>query len=146
MPGRVLTIHVAPEEGAPVREVDEVTVDPERGLIGDRYEGTEPDSQVTLVAREDLDDAGSELGYPVPAGSTRRNIMIEGAVLWDGVGRRLALGEAILQITQNADPCGLMETWVGPGARNALQKRSGVRATVLQGGRIRRGDLVAVLE
>lgn len=145
MPARILHIHIAPQEEAPVQACEEVTLDVERGLLGDRYEGTSPSRQVTIVSTEELGAASEELGFPIPPGSTRRNITIEGFSLEERVGQRLALGQAVVKITKTCPPCDNMETCVGTGARTALEKRAGVRATVEKGGKIRPGDPVRVL-
>ena len=100
---------------------------------------------MTLVSAEELGQASEELGHPIPPGATRRNITIEGLTLHDRAGQRLALGEAVIQITRNAAPCELMETCVGTGARKALENRAGVRAVVEKGGTIRPGDPVRIL-
>jgi MOSC domain-containing protein YiiM len=145
MSGRILHIHIAPQKGAPVQAQDEALLDEGRGLLGDRNEGKDRSRQVTLISAEELGLASKELGYPIPPGATRRNITIEGLALEDCVGRRLALGEAIVQVTRVCAPCDLMETYVGKGAHKALEKRAGVRAMVERGGRIRPGDPVRVL-
>jgi MOSC domain-containing protein YiiM len=145
MPARILHIHIAPAEGAPVQAREEVTLDEEKGLLGDRYEGTDRSAQVTIVSTEELAEAAEELGFPIPPGATRRNITIEGLSLEERVGQRIALGEAVLEITRTCPPCNIMETCVGPGARKALEKRAGVRAMVEKGGRVRPGDPVHIL-
>jgi MOSC domain-containing protein YiiM len=145
MSARILHIHTAPQKGEPVQAREEVTLDEGKGLLGDRYEGTDRSAAVTIVSTEELGQAAKELGFPIPPGATRRNIVIDGLSLEERVGQRLALGEAVLKITRTCPPCNNMETWVGPGAWKALDKRAGVRAMVEKGGRVRPGDPVHIL-
>jgi MOSC domain-containing protein YiiM len=146
MEGRILYIHIAPAKKAPVRSVDEAEVLTDGGIRGDRYERSAGERQVTLVVQEELEAAGRILGKEITPGSTRRNITVSGIPLARYLGRRVALGEVELLLTVPSHPCENMETWVGPGARQALQGRGGVGARVLKGGRIRVGDPVRILE
>lgn len=144
MSGEILHIHIAPRDGAPMEARDEVVLDVERGVLGDRYEGTAKQAQVTIVCRQELDQAAEELGREIPPGATRRNITIDGFTLEEKVGQELALGDAVVRITRTAPPCENMNTSIAPGARQALQERAGVRATVVKGGTVRKGDPVRV--
>lgn len=123
---------------------DEVALDVERGILGDRYEGTAKPAQVTIVCRRELDQAAEELGREIPPGATRRNITIDGFTLEERVGQELALGEAVVRITRTAPPCENMDASIAPGAWEALKQRAGVRATVVKGGLVRKGDPVRV--
>lgn len=104
------------------------------GLVGDRYAKPGTKSQLTVVSADDLAIAGARLGLVIPPGATRRNITIQGVALPQQAGARLRLGEVLIEVTGPADPCRLMESSVGPGAREALVGLAGVRARVLEGG------------
>jgi MOSC domain-containing protein YiiM len=99
---------------------------------------------VTLIEEDALLAAGSALGLVVPPGASRRQVVVRGVALNPTVGQTLRVGEVVLAVTGRCDPCGNMEDTIGPGARAALANRGGVCARVLQGGRLRVGDTVAV--
>ncbi len=139
MSGRVEAIHVAEAADAPMRALAEAECRADLGLVGDRYARPGTRSQVTVISAEALAEAASLLGLPIPPGATRRNVTVSGVDL-PAVGGRLRLGPVLLEITGPADPCELMNTVIGPGAREALAGRAGLRGRVLAGGILRRGD------
>ncbi len=138
--GMVEAIHIAASKRAPLESLDEVKAIAGEGLEGDRYFGRKPDSQVTIVSTAELGAAGAALGVEIPLGATRRNITVSDIYLPREAGRRLRLGEVVVEITRDCAPCELMEETVGPGARAVLHERAGVRARILQGGIVRVGD------
>ncbi len=142
----VAAIHVAAEKGSPVTAVEHVISVAGRGLIGDRYFDLHPDRQITVVATDELDEAAAELGYPIPLGSTRRNVTVSGIRLPREAGSRLRLGEIVVEVHDDCAPCEVMETSVGPGARAALPQRAGIVGRIIQGGILRVGDPVSLVD
>lgn len=141
----VLFIHTAPESGAPLQSHAEVRALAGRGLEGDRNLDGNEARQVTIVSTAELADAVAELGYAIEPGSTRRNITISDIKLPRQPGRYIRLGEVTVEITRDCSPCEVMEVWVGPGAREALQVRAGVTGRILADGVIRVGDSVELV-
>ena len=76
----------------------------------------------------------------------RRNLVTEGVNLLALKDRRVAVGEAVLEITGECHPCSRMEEALGPGGYNALRGRGGLTARVLRGGLIRLGDAILRLD
>lgn len=146
-PGRLVWIGLRTRRRGPVREVAQAELSAEQGLIGDRYDGKSGRRHVTLVAREDLDAVASFLGRPaIPPALLRRNLLTEGINLQALKARRIAVGEAVLEITDECHPCSRMEEVLGEGGYNALRGRGGLTARVLKGGEIRLGDPIARLD
>lgn len=139
MHGKVEAIHIAPVEGAPMEARESVEIRADLGIVGDRYAASGRKGQVTLVAVEELAEAGRALGIEIPRGATRRNVLVSGVPLSREPGARLHIGPVLLEVTGAAEPCDVMETSVGPGAREALMGRAGVRARVVEGGVLRVG-------
>ncbi|MFO3797519.1 MAG: MOSC domain-containing protein, partial [Anaerolineales bacterium] len=77
---------------------------------------------------------------------SRRNIATRGVALNHLVGRRFRLGEAVLLGIQLCEPCGYLEQKTGKAVRAGLVHRGGLRARVLEGGLIRPGDTIQVLD
>jgi MOSC domain-containing protein YiiM len=86
-------------------------------------------------------------GLGLAHGEVRENITTAGVELASlEEGRRLALGEeVVLRITGPCAPCSRMDE-IRPGLQHELEARRGMLATVAQGGTIRVGDGIQVLE
>lgn len=145
----VVGIYTAPSAGAPMEQQGSVVVVPELGIVGDRYAlGTGKwsaprwhDKQLTLFEAEVADALGIE------AGLVRRNLVTRGMNLFGLIGVQFRIGEALLAGMRACDPCTYIE---GLTARPGLTKelisgRGGLRARVIEGGIIRRGDRIEVV-
>ena len=147
--GHVVGIYTAPEAGAPMEQQGTVVVVPGVGIVGDRYAlrtGTWsdprwPDQDLTLFEAEVADELGLELYIP------RRNIVVHGVSLDGLIGVRFRLGEALLAGVRPCDPCKYIEGLTGvPDLTKSLAKgRGGLRARIIEGGRIRLGDTIEVV-
>ena len=146
MRAHVLHIHTAPATGQGMQAHERVELRADFGIVGDRCAEQGSLGQVTLVSADQLTRAEAKLGSPIPPGSTRRNITIEGLELASQVGLRIRLGAVLVEISEDADPCGLMDKVIAEGARAALAGLSGVCARVIEGGDLQIGDPVSVVD
>jgi 8-oxo-dGTP pyrophosphatase MutT (NUDIX family) len=146
--GAVEAIHVAAAAGEPVREVELVRAKAGVGLEGDRYAlgrgHYPPDVRVsrdlTLIEAEVIEDLARSHGIQLASGETRRNITTRGIRLNDLVGRRFWVGEVLCEGTRLCEPCQYLTELTGKPLLRALVHRGGLRADIVRGGRIRRGD------
>ncbi len=145
--GRVEWIGLRPERGAELVAVPAVEVNTETGLVGDHYRGASGKRHVTLIQQEHLEAVAKLLGRtePVDPHLTRRNIVVSGINLQAFRKRRFRIGEVILEMSDDCDPCSRMERNLGPGGYNAMRGHGGICARVIQGGRINVGDEVALV-
>ncbi len=136
---KVLGIATRAKPGAEMRTTDAARIG-ERGLEGERRLGVR---QVTLLAREGWEAACKQLGTTLPWTTRRANVLVEGVPLASSVGRWLRVGEAVLEVVEEAQPCELMEK-LRPGLRAALVKewRGGVCCKVVIAGDLKVGDAV----
>jgi MOSC domain-containing protein YiiM len=138
--GRVVALYMAAKHKGEMSALPEVRAVEDHGLEGDRYAKPRSRRQVLLFEAEVLRD------LDLPPGSARENILIEGFPLMGcPVGTRLRLGEAVLELTEECEPCRRLEE-VRPGLRELLDGRRGMLARVFHGGRIAVGDSVVVAE
>jgi len=146
--GEILWIGVRPARRAPVRVLDCVEALANRGLDGDRATvRTSRVRQVTLIARETLDDAARRLGLgDIAPALVRRNLVTRGLDLESARRRHLLIGDVLLRVTGPCDPCARMEDALGEGGWDALRDRGGLTAVVVTGGLIRRGDAVRIVD
>jgi MOSC domain-containing protein YiiM len=134
-----------------MERVEEVTTVEGCGIESDRYcEGTGfwtrygDVCQVTLIEGEDLDFIENELGISVKDGQHRRNIITRGVRLLDLRRKRFRVGEVLLEFDRSRPPCRHVQDLSEPGMTRALKGRGGICARVVEAGRIRAQDAIAV--
>jgi MOSC domain-containing protein YiiM len=76
----------------------------------------------------------------------RRNIAVAGINVLALKDRKFQIGDVLLEGSGPCEPCSRMEENLGPGGYNAMRGHGGITARVLEGGTIRVGDAVRVLE
>jgi MOSC domain-containing protein YiiM len=146
-PGRVTWIGVRPARKAALVSLDTVEITREAGLDGDHYSGRPGGKrQVTLIQAEDLAAIASYLGREVTPDDLRRNLVVSGINLRALKDRRFQVGAAVLEATDDCHPCSRMEAILGPGGYNAVRGHGGITARVIEGGLVRLGDAVTVLD
>ena len=146
--GKLEWIGLRPGRREPVVPVQEVQVVPGEGLVGDHYDNKDGHRQVTLIQAEHLRGvAGMLHRETVDPGLIRRNLLISGINLLALKDARFQIGDSvILETTGPCHPCSRMEENLGPGGYQAMRGHGGMTARVVQGGNIRLGDTVRLLE
>ena len=72
----------------------------------------------------------------------RRNLVVSGLNLSAFRGKRLRVGDAVVELTVPAHPCSRMEEALGPGGYTAMRGHGGMCAEVVSPGRIAVGTEV----
>ena len=141
--GQLLGIARAIAKRVPLAELQETEVWLEDGIPGD-VRGAKLRRQVTVLFREGWDNACRELGVQLPWVARRANLLVEGVPV-PGEGGRLIIGGLVLEVTEETQPCQVMEK-THRGLRRALtpEWRGGVCCRVVKGGHIRVGDPVNI--
>jgi MOSC domain-containing protein YiiM len=142
MSGRLIGIARVKELRAPLEEMESAAISKDTGIEGDAR-GMKRGRQVTVLFREGWDDACRDVGVALPWVTRRANLYVEGVERPRAIGGHIAIGDVVLVVRQETDPCDLMER-AQLGLRQALTPdwRGGVCCEVLQGGTIRKGDAV----
>ncbi len=141
--GTLEWIGLRPERRKAMSVVDQVTVNPQTGLAGDRYAGKSGKRQVTLIQAEHLQVVASCLHQlDIDPALTRRNLVVRGVNLLAMKDKIINIGNVQLQITGICHPCSRMEDEFGPGGYNAMRGHGGLTAMVLNDGIFRIGDSV----
>lgn len=146
--GRLIGMARRAARRAPMEEVGEAAISIAAGLEGDCKGIKFRKRQITLLALEDWLAAASEAGAPdLPWTCRRANLLVEGLVLPRARGSILGIGPVRLEVTGQTYPCVRMEE-ACKGLIKALARewRGGLTCTVLEGGRVRLGDPVTVLD
>ena len=144
MTGRVVSVNVSARTGEKKQPQAHVELVPEHGVRGDAHAG-DWHRQVSLLAMESIQkmrDCGADVG----PGAFAENVTTEGLVVHElPVGTRLRLGDSLCEVTQIGkvchDRCAIFNQ-VG----DCVMPREGIFVRVLEGGTLRPGDTVEVLE
>lgn len=134
---------------APMEVIDAVSVSVDRGIEGDSRGvvrlGGRGRRQVTLIDRRHWDAAMAQIGADVPWQERRANLLVDGIDLPQVPGARIVIGDVVLEVTRECDPCHRMDA-VAPGLQAALQGdwRGGVCTRVKAGGAIAVGDRIRI--
>jgi MOSC domain-containing protein YiiM len=133
---QVMHLFRAPKRPLPMEELSEVQAVADAGFEGCAHARTGGPRQVLLVDRETLD------AMDLTPGILRENITTDGLnVNGLPLGQRLRIGGARLEVSAVCTPCNLMEK-IRPGLRKELHGRRGMLCRVIDGGTIRRGDVI----
>lgn len=124
----------------PMREATEAELLSDKGLKGCIHGRPGSKRQVLLMAAETLEALRLE------PGSVKENITTRGLdYLRISAGTQLRIGDAVLEATIPCEPCYRMDE-IRAGLRVELRGRRGWLFRVAQGGKIRRGDPIEVLQ
>lgn len=134
-----LFLAVAPRQ--PMRPVVAAEAVATRGLAGCRHAEKPAGGKRQVL----LMDEASPAALGLVPGQMKENIVIAGLPLESlPPGQRLAVGGAILELTEPAEPCERLEA-IRPGLKQEAWGRRGQLARVVSGGPIALGDGVRLL-
>lgn len=142
--GEVTGIALRARPRAPMQLLDQTEITTAAGLTGD-FRGAVHGRQVTVLTEEGWQAACMELGEELPWLTRRANLLLRGVDLHGRTGGRLRVGKALLIITDECEPCGVMER-TRAGLRKVLlpEWRAGATCRVARGGLVRLGDTAEV--
>jgi MOSC domain-containing protein YiiM len=136
----VLHLFQALARGQPVHEFDEVIAVEDKGFSDCIHGRRGSRRQVLLMDLETLETFG------IAPGRVKENITTRGIELDRlSVGQRMRVGEALLEVTKECEPCHQMDA-IRQGLQEAMRGRRGVLCRVVESGRIRRGDPIEIVE
>ena len=131
---KLLGIAIKPKRWQPMHTLAAMELSVAAGLAGD-CRGKPGPRQVTLLSQAAWRAACAELHVDLPWTTRRANLLVDNLPLIEASGARLVIGQAVLEITGETDPCARMEK-AQQGLFAALKRdwRGGVCCRVLRGG------------
>lgn len=140
--GQLAGIAYKTEKYGPMLTIPSAMVSIETGLADD-YRGIPGKRQLTVMSNEAFLAACDELKASLPWTIRRANLLITGIGLENSSGQFLRIGDLVLEITGETEPCSRMDDQ-HQGLREALQPswRGGVTCRVIRSGAISVGDEV----
>ena len=144
MIGNVIAVCVSKNKGERKTQVEHVDLLPGHGIDGDAHAG-DWHRQISLLAQESIEKM-QRLGLSVQAGDFAENITTSGVDLPSlPIGTRLRVGETTLEVTQIGKVCHT-RCAIFYQAGDCVMPKEGIFAKVLQGGVIKPGDPLEVVE
>ncbi len=143
--GRIKAISISEKRGTQKSNVPEAELKTDFGIVGDAH-AANWHRQVSLLAIESIDKMVA-MGAKVSPGNFAENITTEGIELLElSVGSKIKLGKSVeLEITQFGKKChNRCEIFEQVG--DCIMPREGVFAKVAEGGVIKVGDIIEVLD
>ena len=135
--------HGQPPGANPIVAMSEVECVAGRGLRGDRYFDREENhkGQITFFSLEVFEALRLEMNLPdAQPQATRRNAFTRGVDLNAFIGQEFEVQGVRFFGVEESKPCDWMNLVIGPGAREWLKGRGGLRARILTDGVLRRED------
>ena len=130
---------------AAMQQLDSAEISIEKGIAGD-LRGSEPDRQVTILSETAWLKACNSIDANLPWTIRRANLLVDGIDFSAAdVGKTVRIGEVILKVTRETNPCSLMDQQ-HQGLKAALipEWRGGVCCNVIKAGSIHIGDQVEI--
>lgn len=141
--GTVEWISFRPEKRGEIEVVNEISVSPEKGIVGDHYNGKNRKRQVTLIQAEHIEAVAKFLKKDkIDPRLLRRNIVVAGINLLALNDAEFSIGTARLKMTGPCHPCSRMEQNLGEGGYNAMRGHGGITCEVIEVGTIKVGDWI----
>ena len=140
----IISIHVVRNRNDAAESCDHVTVHSNFGIVGDYRSDKFQIGQITLIEAEAVDVLSRKLSYDIPAGASRRQITVKGMELNELIGQNLRIGQILVRVEDKCNPCKNMETRIGPGAKDAMNDKGGIRCRIINGGELHVGDKITV--
>ncbi len=142
--GIVKCICVSENRGTAKQPVNEASLRVDHGIVGDAHAGNWH-RQISLLGYEVIEQF-REKGAEVSFGDFGENLVVEGFDLKNiGVGRRFAVGTAVIEITQIGKIChNHCEIFKRMG--ECIMPGEGIFAKVIKSGEIAVGDSIELLE
>lgn len=142
--GKVIAVCISEKKGIQKNEVPSIRLIPEWGIENDAHAG-KWHRQVSLLALEKI-EAFRAKGADVDYGAFGENIIIEGFDFRSlPLGTRFRIGEALLELTQIGKECHT-HCAIYHQVGDCIMPREGVFTTVLEGGTVKAGDPVEMIE
>ena len=142
--GRITAICVSERKGTQKHYIEQAELKVDHGIVGDAHAGNWH-RQVSLLNKEKI-DAFKARGAKVNDGAFGENIIVEGIDFRTlPIGTRYRCGDVLLEMTQIGKECH-DHCAIYAAMGDCIMPREGVFCKVLQGGVLRVGDDLQIVE
>ena len=145
---KVFKIGIVSSNNRKINEVEMVEVVKNKGIVGDRHfkDFNDPYCQISLIEAENIDYYNSKYGLNIDYVDFRRNIITKGIRLNDLVGKKLSIGDVVIEGIDLCRPCRhLTEMLNQDNILKEFLRRGGLRCQILTSSKIKVGDKINIL-
>ncbi len=145
---KVFKIGIVSSNNRKINEVEMVEVVKNKGIVGDRHfkDFNDPYCQISLIESENIDYYNSKYGLNIDYVDFRRNIITKGIRLNDLVGKKLSIGDVVIEGIDLCRPCRhLTEMLNQDNILKEFLRRGGLRCQILTSSKIKVGDKINIL-
>lgn len=145
MSGKVIAINISEKKGIIKKPIEVGNFIENFGLEGDAH-GGDWHRQVSLLGQESVDKMIAMGATGLSVGSFAENITTEGICVYQlPIGTRLRIGETLQEVTQIGKKCHT-GCEISKQVGDCVMPREGIFTIVLEGGTIKAGDTITVVE
>ena len=142
---KVLAVCVSEKKGVQKHPVDRAELRANHGIVGDAHAGPWH-RQVSLLGIDSVQKLQEKITLQLKPGDFAENILVDGLTVYKlPVGTELKLGSALCRVTQIGKTCH-MDCAIRKAAGDCVMPREGIFVEVLEGGEVRPGDEIQVIE
>ena len=146
---KVFKLGITDSNNKKINEVNSIEVLANKGIIGDRHfsEYNDPYCQLSLIESENIDYYNSKYRLDIPYLDFRRNIITQGIKLNDLIGKKIQIGQVLLEGIDLCRPCKhLTEILNQDNIIKEFLRRGGLRCQILSSSKIIVGDNIKILD
>jgi len=142
---RLLHIAIKTAKRQPMQQLSVAQIRCASGVDRD-FRGKAGHRQVTVLDQAGWRQACKKLNKSLSWETRRANLLVEDLPLFETVGQYILIGQVVLKITQETDPCHRMDE-AAPGLFDVLKENwwGGVCCRVIEEGEVKTGDEVQLL-
>ena len=149
MKSKVYKIGIAKNDNQKIDNVESIEVVKDKGIVGDRHfqEFNDPYNQLSLIESENIDYYNNKYKLNIPYIDFRRNIVTKGIELNDLIGKKIQIGDVLIEGIDLCRPCRhLSEKLSQDNIIKEFLRRGGLRCRILSSSKININDEIKVLD
>ena len=146
---KVYKIGIAKNDNQKIDNVESIEVVKDKGIVGDRHfqEFNDPYNQLSLIESENIDYYNNKYKLNIPYIDFRRNIVTKGIELNDLIGKKIQIGDVLIEGIDLCRPCRhLSEKLNQDNIIKEFLRRGGLRCRILSSSKININDEIKVLD
>jgi MOSC domain-containing protein YiiM len=146
---KVYKIGITKINNQKIHSVESIDVIKDKGIVGDRHfqEFNDPYNQLSLIESENIDYYNNKYKLNIPHLDFRRNIVTKGIELNDLIGKKIQIGDVLVEGVDLCRPCKhLSEKLNQNNIIKEFLRRGGLRCRILSSSNICINDEIKILD